>query len=76
MAECALGNHAGVADTAKLTRAQDGAQMSERHANFVINRGHATASQIRELTGIVKQRVLDRFGVELEEEVLLVGDWD
>lgn len=52
-----------------------GAQISERHANFVINRGHATATQIRELTTTVKTRVRDRFGVELEEEVLLVGDW-
>ena len=52
-----------------------GAQISRRHANFVVNRGHATATDIQKLTGIVKQRVLERFGVELEEEVLYVGDW-
>ncbi len=52
-----------------------GAQISRRHANFVVNRGQATATDIRTLTGIVKQRVMERFGVELEEEVLYVGDW-
>src|SRR5258706_9299386 len=52
-----------------------GAQISVRHGNFVVNRGHATASGIRELTEIVKQRVFERFEVELEEEVLYVGDW-
>ena len=52
-----------------------GAQISRRHANFVVNRGRATATDIRTLTGMVKQRVMDRFGVELEEEVLYVGDW-
>jgi UDP-N-acetylmuramate dehydrogenase len=53
-----------------------GAQISVRHGNFVVNRGHATASEIRELVGIVKARVFERFGVELEEEVLYVGDWE
>ena len=53
-----------------------GAQISVRHGNFVVNRGHATASDIRELTGIVKQRVFERFGIKLEEEVLYVGDWE
>lgn len=52
-----------------------GAQISRRHANFVVNRGLATASDIRSLTGIVKQRVFERFGIELEEEVLYVGEW-
>ena len=52
-----------------------GAQISRRHANFVVNRGHATATDIRTLTRIVKQRVFERFGVELEEEVLYAGDW-
>jgi UDP-N-acetylmuramate dehydrogenase len=52
-----------------------GAQISKRHANFVVNRGRATATDIRTLTRMVKQRVMDRFGVELEEEVLYVGDW-
>ena len=52
-----------------------GAQISILHGNFVVNRGHATACDIRELTSTVMQRVLDQFGVKLEEEVLLIGDW-
>ena len=52
-----------------------GAQVSEKHANFLINAGGATASDLRALAGRVKAVVQDRFGVVLEEEVLYVGDW-
>jgi UDP-N-acetylmuramate dehydrogenase len=52
-----------------------GAQISRRHGNFVVNRGDATAQDIRTLTGIVKERVHERFGVRLQEEVMFVGDW-
>lgn len=52
-----------------------GAQISRRHANFVINRGGATATDIRTLAEIVRERVRAMFGVSLEEEVLYVGDW-
>jgi len=52
-----------------------GARISLRHGNFVVNRGGATAEDIWKLTRIVKERVRERFGVELEEEVLFVGDW-
>ena len=50
------------------------AQVSEKHCGFVINKGNATATEIRtlmkEVTGIVKEK----FGVELEPEVILLGD--
>jgi UDP-N-acetylmuramate dehydrogenase len=52
-----------------------GAQASEKHANFLINAGDATASDLRALAGYVKQTVFEKFGVTLEEEVLYVGDW-
>lgn len=52
-----------------------GASISMRHGNFVINRGQATATDIRRLTEEVKRRVFEQFGVQLEEEVLFVGDW-
>jgi UDP-N-acetylmuramate dehydrogenase len=52
-----------------------GAQISLRHGNFVVNRGNATATDIRQLTAEVKRRVFERFGAQLEEEVLFVGDW-
>jgi UDP-N-acetylmuramate dehydrogenase len=50
------------------------AQVSQRHANFIVNRGRATARDIRLLADIVKRRVREQFGVELQEEVLYVGD--
>jgi UDP-N-acetylmuramate dehydrogenase len=52
-----------------------GAEVSEKHANFLINAGSATATDIRALAACVKSRVFERFGVMLEEEVLYVGDW-
>lgn len=52
-----------------------GAGVSIEHANFLINAVNASASDIRDLASIVKARVFDKFGVEIEEEVLYVGDW-
>jgi UDP-N-acetylmuramate dehydrogenase len=52
-----------------------GAQASEKHANFLINAGGATASDLRTLASQVKAAVRRRFGVTLEEEVLYLGDW-
>jgi len=52
-----------------------GAMVSVKHANFLINAGGATATDIRKLADLVKQVVFERFGVLLEEEVLTVGDW-
>lgn len=51
------------------------AGVSVKHANFIVNLGGATATDIRAVAQIVKQGVLDRFGVLLEEEVLYVGAW-
>lgn len=52
-----------------------GAQITGRHGNIFVNRGGATASDFRRLAETVKGRVRDRFGVDIEEEVLCVGDW-
>jgi len=48
-----------------------GAVISERHANFFVNRDHATAADILKLMDLVRERVLREFGVELEEEVIV-----
>lgn len=53
-----------------------GAMFGRRHANFMLNIGHATATEIRNLATLAKRRVMDRFGVLLEEEVLYLGRWD
>ncbi len=50
-----------------------GAQVSEKHAGFVINRGDATAADILALAEQVKGRVLDETGVELELEIRTLG---
>jgi UDP-N-acetylmuramate dehydrogenase len=49
------------------------AQVSPMHANYIVNTGGATARQVREVIGEVRRTVRDRFGVELELEVKLVG---
>jgi len=51
-----------------------GAQVSEKHAGFVINTGSATAADILALIKKVQDAVLDRFGVTLETEVRIVGE--
>ncbi len=52
-----------------------GAQVSEKHCGFVINAGGATAADIREVIEEVQERVLDRFHVRLEREVIFLGDF-
>lgn len=49
------------------------AQVSPMHANYIVNTGGATARQVREVIGHVRRTVRDRFGVDLELEVKLVG---
>ncbi|MCC8017842.1 MAG: UDP-N-acetylmuramate dehydrogenase, partial [Lachnospiraceae bacterium] len=50
-----------------------GAQVSEKHCGFVINRGGATAADIRSLMEQVQRSVRNQFGVMLEPEVKFVG---
>ncbi len=45
------------------------AQVSVKHANFIINRGHARAADVRALVRIIKQKVYRQTGIRLEEEV-------
>lgn len=51
-----------------------GAQVSEKHAGFVINRGGATCGDVLELVRQVRQRVLGETGVRLEMEVRVLGE--
>lgn len=50
-----------------------GAQVSEKHCGFVINKGGATAADVLQLIQDVRKRVYDRFQVELEPEIKLTG---
>ncbi len=54
---------------------EGGAAVSEKHANFLVNLGSASARDFRRLADRVKTRVREQFGVTLEEEVLSLGDW-
>jgi UDP-N-acetylenolpyruvoylglucosamine reductase len=53
-----------------------GARFSEKHANFVENMGDATTADVIALMGEGRRRVRERFGVELEPEVQLLGEVD
>ena len=52
-----------------------GAMIGVRHANFILNVAGATATEIRSLSHHARHKVFDKFGVEIEEEVLYLGDW-
>lgn len=52
-----------------------GAQISEKHANFIINRGGATADDIMKLISDVKKTVKEKTGYELECEIRIIGDY-
>ena len=52
-----------------------GAKVSDEHANIIVNTGTATAADIRELMELVRRRVREELGLELEQEVLYVGEW-
>ena len=53
-----------------------GAQISDRHANFIVNLGRATAANVVELIALARAAVLAKSGVELKPEVRLVGDFE
>ncbi|HYR18134.1 MAG TPA: UDP-N-acetylmuramate dehydrogenase [Myxococcales bacterium] len=53
-----------------------GAQISERHANFIVNLGGAKAADVVELIAMARSTVLAKAGVELKLEVRLVGNFD
>lgn len=69
------GDHAGrLIELAGLKGHQvGGAQVSPIHANFIVNRGGATAADVLNLIDRIRERVLAEFGVRLELEVELVG---
>jgi UDP-N-acetylmuramate dehydrogenase len=51
-----------------------GVQVSEQHANFIVNTGQATAEDVLALMTHIQSTVQDRFGILLVPEVLVVGE--
>jgi len=50
------------------------AEVSCAHANFIVNRGEATAAEVKQLVEKIHARVKEQFGIDLEREILLVGE--
>ncbi len=62
-------------EAAKLKGRRVGdAQVSDKHANFIVNLGNAKAADVISLMDLVKQTVLDVHGVRLEPEIKIVGE--
>ena len=70
------GDHAArlIEDCGLKGRAIGDAQVSEQHANFILNKAHATAREIEQLIELVRAAVMARHGVWLELEVRIIGD--
>ena len=52
-----------------------GAQISHIHANIMVNLGHATARDVRELIAIAQKAVAEKFGQQLEPEIGFIGEF-
>ena len=50
-----------------------GAQVSRKHANFIVNLGEASADDVLALMAEMRDRVRERFGIELEPEIRVIG---
>lgn len=53
-----------------------GAEVSTLHANFIVNAGGATAKDIKELSEFVQARVAEKFGIQLNREIILLGEFE
>lgn len=71
-----VGNFAGklIEDSGLKGLTLRGAQVSEKHSGFVVNIGNAKAKDLLDLMYIVKSTVYAKFGVQLEEEVKILGE--
>ena len=49
------------------------AEISEIHANFIVNLGKGKAKEVKKLINLIKKTVKNKFGIELEEEIQYIG---
>ena len=70
------GDHAGrLVEAAGLKgRRAGGAEISTKHANFIVNADHATAADVLALIDLARTTVAERFGVTLEREIIVLGE--
>lgn len=52
-----------------------GAKISEKHPNFIVNVDSAKAEDVMLLISLIKEKVRNQFGIQLEEEIIYVGDY-
>lgn len=55
-------------------RRHGGAEIATKHANFILNAAHATAADVLELVRAAHDAVLQQFGVDLEREIVILGE--
>ena len=51
-----------------------GAQVSTKHAGFIVNTGNATASDVIKLVEIIKQKVQEKFNKDIDLEIEIIGE--
>lgn len=70
-----VGNYAGtlIEQCGLKGKRIGGAEVSEKHAGFIINKGGATCADVKALIAFIQQSVLNETGVTLEPEVILIG---
>lgn len=51
-----------------------GAQVSEKHTGFIVNKGGAMSKDVVDLIEYVKSEIFEKFGVKLEEEIIIIGE--
>ena len=50
------------------------AQISTKHSGFIVNKGNATSKDVLDLINFIKKEISQKFGVKLEEEIIIIGD--
>lgn len=51
-----------------------GAQVSEKHAGFIVNYNNATATDVINLINYIKEKVYSKYGIKIEEEIKIIGE--
>ncbi len=64
-----------ISDAGLKGKGVGGARVSELHTNFIINAGNATSMDIRNLVSIIQEAVYKKFGVVLEPEIKIIGEF-
>ena len=70
------GDHAGrlIEKVGLKGKRLNGAEVSAKHANFIVNRGGATAADVLALMQLMRERVSAQFGITLEPEIQIIGE--